>query len=1029
MPIGIEMNNYDISMGSGGLLFSPGGGIRGNVSLNGNVGIGTTAPTGMLHIGSDTTTSTNYRLYIDQGRSINKGIAINNSNYGSSQALEINMVNAGSSNYYSYAKIQGTTSGVAATTHVAIQPGGGYVGIGKINPTAALDVSGAVTTSAGITATGIINTTNATSNNATDTTTGALVVTGGASFGSGITTGSVTNLALTTASGGGNRYVEIGSSTNTAHIDFHSQDTRTLDYDARIFSTGGTLTTGSAILSFAASQVDTTGILKTTNTTASTTTTNGALVVAGGVGIGGTVHIGSSTLNPLLLQSDATNSYIRPTGVSSTLYIGTGANNFLTLTSTGSVGIGISSPAATLDVSGDIRARGEIQFQFGADYNSSFQIKRGVSKSLLIQHYSSPSADVCFINNLAGGNGETHVGIDITAPLYPLDVSGACRINNLLNIRAPGESEYRSAYIESTLTDFYILNQKAGALKFGTNNAEDMRIDRNGNVGIGKTNPTSALDVSGTIKTKLIDTQNFDISMGTGMVKFGNNNASLSINSLVFSSTGNFTSFTDTPTFHSITYGNGQFVAVGTAVSTNARVATSLDGTTWNRISITTGSWTGVACSPNGLFVAVSSAGTNRSMYSTNAINWTPLATPADTSTQWSDVCHGGSPGNEKFVAVSGNGRVIASAYSASAITGWGLQSSSDNNVQWSGVCYGYTSAGIGLYVAVGSGGTVNRSMYSTDEGVTWFGKATLNNLEYFKVCYGNGTFVAIAGTANLTNGSRVMYTRNIITDGWSAANYPVENQWMCVTYGDGLFVAVAKNNIGNRVMISLDGINWTIRSTSGLDYVWNSVSYGNGRFVAVAPATNGVQTMINNYSAPCIKLDTNNSGYSINLNSSSIYLGNYTATNSGFTPNIDNVSSLGTTATRWTAVYALNGAIQTSDSLLKIYEPLAYGITQIKQIETIKFKWKETPNEKEKDFEYFGFKAENLRDIFPELVYDEDENNGVPLQVNYNEILPVCVKAIQEQQETIESQKSIIESLQEQLQTFEQRLSALESK
>jgi len=766
-----------------------------------------------------------------------------------------------------------------------------------------------------------------------------------------------------------NRAVELATNTNFAYIDFHSLDTQYNDYDSRISSSNGT---------------------------------------AGTIGRGD-------------LEFEANKHTFSTIG-----------SMRMTIANTGGVGIGISSPGATLDVSGVIRARGEIQM--GAD--NAFQIERSTdgNKTLLIEHFSNPAANVCFINNLTGGGGKTLVGIDITAPLFPLDVSGICRIGNCLNIRAPGETSTRSASIESTLTDLYILNQKAGSLRFGTNNAEDMRIDVNGNVGIGKMNPTSALDVSGTIKTNLVDTQNFDISMGTGMLKFGNNNASLSSTNLVFSSwTGNFTSFVDNPLFFSITYGNGQFVAVGSATSTNGRVATSLDGTTWNRIPMTTGSWIGVACSPNGLFVAVGNSGSNRSMYSTNATSWTTFATPNTTAMSWSDVCHGGSLGNEQFVAVADNGtaglgRVMTSAYSASAITGWTQRNSSDNTISWNGVCYGYTSSGQGLYVAVGSGGTLNRSMYSTDEGVTWIGKATPNNLEYFKVCYGNGTFVAIAGTASLQNGLRVIYTRNIITEGWSAANYPTENQWMSITYGDGLFVAVSKNGIGNRVMTSLDGINWTIRSTSGLDYIWNSVSYGNGRFVAVAySGPNGIQTMINIYSAPCIEL--NGSGYSINLNSSSIYLGNYTVTNSGFTPNTNNVSALGTTTTRWTAVYAVNGTIQTSDSLLKIYEPLAYGITQIKQIETIKFKWKETPNEKEKDFEYFGFKAENLRDIFPELVYDEDENNGVPLQVNYNEILPVCVNAIQEQQETIESQKSIIESLQEQLQTFEQRLSALESK
>ena len=135
----------------------------------------------------------------------------------------------------------------------------------------------------------------------------------------------------------------------------------------------------------------------------------------------------------------------------------------MTIANTGGVGIGISSPGATLDVSGHIRARGEIQM--GAD--NAFQIERSTdgNKTLLIQHYSNPAASVCFINNLTGGGGQTLVGIDTTNPIFPLDVSGICRISNRLDIRAPGESEFRSAYIQSTLTDLYIINQKAGPLR------------------------------------------------------------------------------------------------------------------------------------------------------------------------------------------------------------------------------------------------------------------------------------------------------------------------------------------------------------------------------------------------------------------------------------------------------------------------------------------------------------------------------------------------------------------------------------
>jgi hypothetical protein len=140
---------------------------------------------------------------------------------------------------------------------------------------------------------GIIKTTNATANNASDTTTGALVVTGGASFGSGITTGGATYLGLTTAGGGGRRYVEIAAdAANQSYIDFHSQDSRTIDYDARILSTGGSASIGTATINIAASQVETGGILKTTNTTASTDTLTGALQVGGGVGVVGRINAG-----------------------------------------------------------------------------------------------------------------------------------------------------------------------------------------------------------------------------------------------------------------------------------------------------------------------------------------------------------------------------------------------------------------------------------------------------------------------------------------------------------------------------------------------------------------------------------------------------------------------------------------------------------------------------------------------------------------------------------------------------------------
>jgi uncharacterized repeat protein (TIGR02543 family) len=101
-------------------------------------------------------------------------------------------------------------------------------------------------------------------------------------------------------------------------------------------------------------------------------------------------------------------------------------------------------------------------------------------------------------------------------------------------------------------------------------------------------------------------------------------------------------------------------------------------------------------------------------------------------------------------------------------------------------------------------------------------------------VTYGNGLFVAVAD--NGTN--QVMTSPDGIT--WTARVAAEANTWFAVTYGNGLFVAVASGSDG--VMTSPDGITWTAH-TAAYSAWWMSVTYGNGLFVAVADGSNGVMT------------------------------------------------------------------------------------------------------------------------------------------------------------------------------------------
>jgi hypothetical protein len=96
-------------------------------------------------------------------------------------------------------------------------------------------------------------------------------------------------------------------------------------------------------------------------------------------------------------------------------------------------------------------------------------------------------------------------------------------------------------------------------------------------------------------------------------------------------------------------------------------------------------------------------------------------------------------------------------------------------------------------------------------------------------ITYGNGVFVAVA-----RNSADVAYSSDGST--WSSATIPGGvASWYSVTYGNGEFVAVANNSAD--AAYSVDGSAWTL-ATLPSSSNWQSVAYGNGRFVALATGT-----------------------------------------------------------------------------------------------------------------------------------------------------------------------------------------------
>ena len=119
------------------------------------------------------------------------------------------------------------------------------------------------------------------------------------------------------------------------------------------------------------------------------------------------------------------------------------------------------------------------------------------------------------------------------------------------------------------------------------------------------------------------------------------------------------------------------------------------------------------------------------------------------------------------------------------------------------------------------------------------------------------------------------------------------------------------------------------------------------------------------------------------------------------FSPNTSDATSLGSSTNVWTEVWATDGAINTSDRRLKQdIRAIGYGLEEVLRLQPVVYQWISHPEKGGK----LGLIAQDVDSVIPEVVRHgatPDEMMGI----NYAELVPVLIKAIQEQQETIEAQ------------------------
>ena len=140
----------------------------------------------------------------------------------------------------------------------------------------------------------------------------------------------------------------------------------------------------------------------------------------------------------------------------------------------------------------------------------------------------------------------------------------------------------------------------------------------------------------------------------------------------------------------------------------------------------------------------------------------------------------------------------------------------------------------------------------TSPDGITWTAHTSPNS-GWSAITYGNGLFVAVAWFGTnlvMTSPDGITWTERTSTIG----------DWRAITYANGFFVVVGRtvsrfdhrthtyivDSTIPRVMNSPDGINWTPgcpMPTGNGD--WSGIAFGNGKFVAVSNAQQGVNRVV----------------------------------------------------------------------------------------------------------------------------------------------------------------------------------------
>ena len=318
---------------------------------------------------------------------------------------------------------------------------------------------------------------------------------------------------LTLSSGGGGSSVTITQGTRTLIVSDGTNVTLSVN---TVTSPGGADTS---------IQFNQSGVFGGSSNLAWNYGTN-TLTVTGAVNVNGTINAYYTGKSGLLINEDSSSNVFINQQDNGPLILNTNNTERMRITAAGNVGIGTSTPATPLDVSGVIRSSGTGYLNFLLNNTSSGSYKSGI----IFQNNNTSKWEMgvdlfgvgdqnFFIYDDTYGAGTRfyisstgQVGIGTISPGYKLEVAANNNATDGLYISNASTGASAQAFVNVAAQSWTGVqlpqNQAAGnvsiytgdnvPLAFSTNATERMRITAAGNVGIGTSAPGYLLDVNGT---------------------------------------------------------------------------------------------------------------------------------------------------------------------------------------------------------------------------------------------------------------------------------------------------------------------------------------------------------------------------------------------------------------------------------------------------------------------------------------------------------------------------------------------------